>query len=693
MQAQGDSTHQATTLSELSLEELMNVKVITASGSAQSIGEAPSTMMVITAKQIAERGYEELDDALRDIPGLDLIHTSGTYPVIRTFRGMFGDENKRFLLMIDGIIENNINGGFDMGGPVYSLHNVDRIEIIWGPASALYGANAFGGVINMITKKAADINGLKFDKGQGSYNTSFEKLWLGANKNKIDISFSALRYNTDGPRFTNRNPNYANSYVDNASAFYGIIGYTIKNFKTTLGFRAFNSPAGLGTFINSPTKRLGLPSQGYENTGDVGALQSNVRGEKPSLREPYSRTIFLQNEYTPNGKFSLLTRLQYHETGLSVKTYVYTSTSVNRPFTRLILAHHSNVISGEANANYQLAANHKLSGGVQFSQLNMERGYRETNPDTKIDTIENIAFTNLRATFKPRSFTIQNNVGTYLQYELNTDWLRKTNFTLGSRLDNNSMFGSTINPRLSIVNRPSDNLTFKLIAGTAYRAPTNFELYAKASSRLANPDLKPEKIRTYEANIIFSPSKIYLIQVNAFRNELTNIIVDGVPVGSGGFIQNENAGSATINGAEARVDAFFSKQISGFINFTYQDGKQINGTKEFNIPNIATVKGTIGFSAHLEELLNISLIGNWVGDRPVPSTNPLGKVTGYFIPNLVISTNKLFDNRVTASLNIRNLFNQTYVDPGIRAADGNFYSTAMEQPGINGLFKISVSLF
>lgn len=323
----------------------------------------------------------------------------------------------------------------------------------------------------------------------------------------------------------------------------------------------------------------------------------------------------------------------------------------------------------------------------------MERGYRETNPDTKIDSIENIAFTNLRATFKPRVFTIQNNFGTYLQYELNTDWLRKTNFTIGSRLDNNSVFGTTINPRLSIVNQPGDKLTFKLIAGTAYRAPTNFELYAQASSRLANPDLKPEKIRTYEANIIFSPSKIYLIQVNAFRNELTNIIVDGVPMGGGGFIQNQNAGSATINGAEARVDAFFSNQISGFINFTYQEGTQINGAKKFDIPNIAKVKGTIGFSVHLEELLNISIIGNWVGDRSVPSTNPLGKVKGYFISNFVISTNKLFDNRVSASLNIRNLFNQTYLDPGARTADGNLYPTGVIQPGINGLFKISVSLF
>jgi hypothetical protein len=117
------------------------------------------------------------------------------------------------------------------------------------------------------------------------------------------------------------------------------------------------------------------------------------------------------------------------------------------------------------------------------------------------------------------------------------------------------------------------------------------------------------------------------------------------------------------------------------------------GTIESQIPNIAKVKGNIGCSVHLIELFNLSLIGNWVGDRSVPSTNPLGKVDGYFIPHLVVSTHKLFDNRVSASLNIRNLFNQTYYDPGIRGAGGIFFGTVMEQPGINGLFKISVSLY
>ena len=162
LQAQEESVQKSANLSELSLEDLMNIKVVTASGSEQTVSEAPSTMMVITAQQITERGYEQLDDVLRDIPGVDLVHAYGQAPTFITFRGMYGDENKRMLIMIDGIVENSLMGGYEMAGPAYSLHNVERVEIIWGPASALYGANAFSAVVNMITKKGAEINGLQY---------------------------------------------------------------------------------------------------------------------------------------------------------------------------------------------------------------------------------------------------------------------------------------------------------------------------------------------------------------------------------------------------------------------------------------------------------------------------------------------------------------------------------------------------
>src|SRR5665213_95856 len=267
-----DTASDVKKLLQLSLEELMNIKVVTASGFLQTTAEAPSTITVITSQQIADRGYEQLEDALRDVPGIDMIHLNGYAPTLIYFRGMYGAENLRALLMIDGIVENNIIGSNDMAGPAYSLHNVDKIEIIWGPASALYGADAFGGVIDIITKKGEQINGVKAEKGFGSFNTSFEKLSMGARKSNLEFAVAGTLYSTDGPKFTNRDPQYSGSYVDKAHSFNATGSYYSQKTKTTLGFRTYSTPMGWGTFFNSPTVFLNLPPQGYLNKGVLGII-------------------------------------------------------------------------------------------------------------------------------------------------------------------------------------------------------------------------------------------------------------------------------------------------------------------------------------------------------------------------------------------------------------------------------------
>jgi outer membrane receptor for ferrienterochelin and colicins len=691
--AQNNSLSELEQLNRLSLEELMNIEVVTASGVKQKISEAPSTMHVITSQQIQERGYEQLDDVLRDMAGVDFIRIYGRAPSFITFRGMQGDENRRMLFMIDGIVENSVIGDFAIAGPAYSLHNVERIEIIWGPGSALYGANAFSAVINIITKKGDQAKGFHFQKTVGSYNTSVENVLLGVSKSNIDLTLSSSLYNTDGPRFSSRDPQYSNSYVKNAYSFNGSIGYTTKKIKTTLGLRAYQTPGGWGEPTASPTLLLGLPSQGNLNTGKGGMLQSDFNGITPSFAETFSRTAFVQSEVTFNPKLTLFARVQYRETALTDQSYIF----LHSPGTNFVAkspgAYYANRAGSELSANYLPTEHHQFSAGIQIYQDNLERGFRETVPDKSFDTIGNIPFTNLHATFKTRTYTIQNNIGAYLQYVLNTTLLNRTNFTFGGRYDHNNVYGKTINPRIAIINRPNNKITFKLLYGTAFRAPTNFELYAAPTGvRIPNLDLKPEKIQTYEANIIYAPLKILSVQVNLFQNQLSDVIIQDVPLGTG-LTQNQNAGSLSIKGFEAKMDIVPSKLYSAFLNFTYQEGTQNDGTAQSPIPNIAKVKGNAGFSLYIAELFSVNIVENWVGDRSLALTNPLGKAEGYFSTNLVLSTRKLFNNRVSASIIIRNLLDQMYYDPGIRAADGNFYATVNDQPGINGLFKISVSLY
>lgn len=677
------------TLSDLSLEELLNVKVITASGYLQKTSEAPSTIQVITSKQISERGYEELTDALRDIPGIDMIHLNGYAPTLIYFRGMYGAENLRALMMIDGIVENNIIGSNDMAGPAYNLHNVERIEIVWGPASVLYGANAYGGVINIITKKGGDINGVVAEKGFGTFNTSLDKVRMDARTQKFEISLSGSLYSTDGPSFSNRDPDYTASYVDKAYSIAGSLGYIARRSITSLGFRSYRTPMGWGTFFNSPTQFLGLPSQGYENKGVLGLLARDVRNERSGLESPYARTIYLQNEFKPNEKFNLLSRAVYRETGIGEDSYVYLTVDGKKLY-RIITASHSTRAFGEFLGNYSPSGRHKFSGGMLFFQDNVEKGSRKATIDTTtlylIDGKQVVA--NLYSTFLPREYDLRNNFGSYLQYIHNSEFLRKTSLTLGARYDYNSYYGSNLSPRIAIVNQPTKELTIKLQYGTAYRAPTNTEIYQAP----LYVKLKEEKIRTYELNLGYEISKRAMFQLNGFRNKLSDVII--IANLSSNLTVNKNPAELTIHGVEGQMDYVHSSRLSSFVNFTIQSGTGRNTLTNAQgpIPGIARFKGNIGMSLNVQDLFNLSLTGNAIGKRRAPATSPYGAVDGYFLTHLNFRTRALFNERVTATLHINNLFNTFWLDPGFRTADGFLFSTVLEQPKRTGMLKVAVRL-
>ena len=685
--AQTDTIPDLKKLLNYSLEELMNIEVVSASGYLQTTTEAPATIRVISAKQIKDRGYEQLEDALRDVPGIDMIHINGYAPTLIYFRGMYGAENLRALLMIDGIVENNILGSNDIAGPAYSLHNVERIEIIWGPVSALYGANAFGGVINIITKRGADINGLHFEQGFGSFNTSFQKINLGMKKDKWEFSFSGALYSTDGPKFRNRDPNYSGSYVDKAHSFNAAISYYAKRSRTTVGYRIYRTPMGWGTYSNSPTVYLHLPPQGNGNSGLIGVVQRDIRGERSGLIDSYLRTWYLQNEFKPNDKWNFFSRIAYRETGQGENSYIYV-TADGRKLIRAIIASYSNRVSGEFATNFSPGKQHKFSAGVQFIQDNVESGARGSTFDPTVYLIDGRdTVINLNSTLLPRKFDIRNNIGSYLQYVLTTEWLKSTSFTAGVRYDHNSYFGETLSPRIAVVNKPNEKITLKFQFGSAFRAPTNLEIYQVPGR---NFPLKQEKLKTYELNIIYNPSKNLRLQLNGFYNKLTDVII---LANLANLVPDKNPGLFKIKGGEIIGEMVFGKNVTSFVNLTYMDtwGKNLVTGNANTLPAIPKFKGNAGMTMNVEDFFTISVSGNWVGERPVQRTNPFGPVKGYLLANCIISTSKLFKERITASLNVHNIFNTKWLDPGFRTADGLVYATVLEQPGITALFKVGIS--
>ncbi len=159
--------------------ETTTVTVASVSKTAESLREAPATVIVVTAEEIERRGYLDLEAVIDDLPGFDISRTNGLFYSNIYQRGLRSDLTTRTLLLIDGIEENELQSQVANISRQYPLSNIEKIEVIYGPASTMYGANAFAGVINVITKDPEDFIddgrtfGAQVVANSGSFDTNY----------------------------------------------------------------------------------------------------------------------------------------------------------------------------------------------------------------------------------------------------------------------------------------------------------------------------------------------------------------------------------------------------------------------------------------------------------------------------------------------------------------------------------------
>ena len=172
----------------LSIEELADLPVTSATKTEQKRSHTPATVRVVTAREIQERGYLTLDEALADLPGIQFRNIQGfnSYVFIRGIP----NQNNLILLMIDGFQMNELKSGGFYGGGQFNLANVERIEVVYGPASALYGTHAVSGVINIITKKPKDMQGARVSTLVGNFDTQSHDFSYGYYNEKHDLGLS-----------------------------------------------------------------------------------------------------------------------------------------------------------------------------------------------------------------------------------------------------------------------------------------------------------------------------------------------------------------------------------------------------------------------------------------------------------------------------------------------------------------------
>ena len=181
-------------LFNLTLNELMKIEIITASKTSQAYPNAPASMIVITDKMIKDRGYHYLEEIIHDLPGFDFNKSYGVNYSTIFMRGYRSENSDRFLLIYDGVLENDIWKQTTWISRQYPVCNIKKIEVLYGPASALYGTNAFSGIINVITKKGNEVNDFNLTTSAGSWgrkNIEFATGETFENSNSYNI---AIKY-------------------------------------------------------------------------------------------------------------------------------------------------------------------------------------------------------------------------------------------------------------------------------------------------------------------------------------------------------------------------------------------------------------------------------------------------------------------------------------------------------------------
>ena len=184
-------------LMELSPAELGNISVSIASGTVKKLSHSAAVTSVITAEQIATMGATDLHEILETVPGMHVNIQPVTGDYSYSMRGIRNDTNSEVLLMMNGTRFSVPYQGTHMAGMIVPVENIQRIEVIRGPGSALYGADAFAGVINIVTKKAADLDGVTIGARGGNADTKSSWGQYGGQWQGWDVATS-LQYSHNG---------------------------------------------------------------------------------------------------------------------------------------------------------------------------------------------------------------------------------------------------------------------------------------------------------------------------------------------------------------------------------------------------------------------------------------------------------------------------------------------------------------
>jgi len=470
----------------VSFDQLWSAEVISASRKIQKKNEAAGSVIVITADIISKRGYRTLEEVLEDVPGIDFTtrQPEGEYPAHFISRGITDVGQTNMLIIVDGVIRNDVsNGWMRHTGFDFPLIDVDRIEVIFGPGSALYGANAYAGIIYIVTKNAYEIARKRQIESRVSYganNTVSPELYYSAKfKNSLRLQASGQWYFTEGDggagRFDPGNYFHNNYEPDSVlTTEYGRIvnekdssGKTKKlpdGFNNSINDMHFKFLANHGNFtlgMSYSLRNEGLGSEvvGYEYFANTDGI---------AYRAMHSgKTFFTKYEFDLNKKLHSLSLFSYRNTRILPQTsflYTYQYQSVNNGIDSAVddklkaYFGDGSAIRFEQQFNYNISRYNELIFGFHVeNQTRQYFGISLGDAPGKGSTIIVSTYPHGKMSVIPVYYS--SNFSLYAQDEFR--FLKNYVITAGLRYDYDLDFGGVFIPRIAFVANPHKQLFIK----------------------------------------------------------------------------------------------------------------------------------------------------------------------------------------------------------------------------------------
>lgn len=617
----------------IELEEI----VVTASRVETEIKDAASKVTVIDSKKIKENLGKNTDDLLRDVCGVDVSRrtgfTSSTSTV--TLRGFGGVARGRTLVLIDGIPFNEIYGG-EVYWNAIPLGDIERIEVVPGAISNLYGPGAMGGVINIITKRPIKRK-IELYSEYGDFATRNFKLNYQDRLKNFGYTLSGGYFKTSGYiavlpdrrrpydiRRSKENKNF------NLKLFYDFDEYS----EFSIGYGHYDEDVNAGRLYYYGSKDLDNLNLSFKRDFQDFRLKANVyfNWDDPRWtydRSPYTYIYYVNTNPKRDWGLNLQTDFKVNETNKFIFGADYRTGKIN------------------SKDEYRYTAGGRTAGEEVITKGKQENLGLYVNNELRF--LAERLILNLGGRF---------------------DWWRSFD---GHLFDDNltpietiypSRSDEALSPKIGLTFHLDETSTLRTSFGKGFRTPTLYDLYRTwrwgATTYKANPNLSPEYTYSYEIGLDKTFLEKFLTRLNFYYNDARDFIYS-VDIG-GNIKEKQNIGRVRIYGLEFETKYKILKDLSLFSNYTFNHSE----IKEFQrdrtlegkfLTYTPQNKVSFGFTFDNPKLLKVDLrIG--YRDRVFPDDRNTRKLKGYSVWNLMLA--KEIGKDFAVSLKIENIFDESY---------------------------------